>query len=128
MAEGEAEARLAPLPPIHAEAIPHSKGDLAMEARRRRRGINGLGLRVRRNANDGRNGRDIGNRRRSCVNLMHIGTGMVWTHTGAPEILLVMVKPMRLAAMPPIGIPMGAVIIRVRLKRWIWVGLGAQGA
>ena len=99
-----------------------------MEARSRRRGEKRLGLRVRLNSNDGSNGRDIGNRRWSCVNLIHIGTGIVWTHTGAPEILLVTVKVMRPWTMPPIGISMGVVIIRVRFKRWIWFGLGAQGA
>jgi hypothetical protein len=99
-----------------------------MEARRCRRGENGLGLRVRLNSNDGSNGPDIGNRRWSCVDLMHIGTGIVWTHTRAPEILLVTVKGLRPWTMPSIGISMGVVIIRVRLKRWIWFGLGAQGA
>ena len=81
-----------------------------------------MGLRVR-NSNDGSNGCDIGDRRWSCV--VHIVTGIVWTHTGAPEILMVAVKVMRPWAMPAIGISMGAVIIRA-LKRW--VGLGGQGA
>ena len=77
-----------------------------------------MGLRVR-NSNYGSNGSDIGNRRWSSV--MHIVTGMVWTHAGAPEMLIVAVKVMRPWAMPPIGIPMGAVI-------WsIWICLGAQG-
>ena len=80
------------------------------------------------NSNDGSNGPDICNRRWSCVNLMHIGAGIVWTPIGAPEILPVTVKGMRPSTMPPIGISMGVVIIRVRLKRWIWFGLGAQGA
>jgi hypothetical protein len=80
------------------------------------------------NSNDGSNGCDIGNRWWTCVNLMPIGTRIVWSHAGAPEILLVTVKPMRLLAVPPIGIAAGVVIIRVRLKRWIGVGLGAQGA
>jgi hypothetical protein len=127
MTEGEVSA-LAPLPPIMPSYLPGSKGDLAMEARRRQRGENGLGLRVSLKSNDGSYGPDIGNRRWSCVNLMHIGTGIAWTHTGAPEILLVTVKGMRPRTMPPIGIPMGVVIIRVRLKRWIWFGLGAQRA
>jgi hypothetical protein len=108
--------------------FPHSKGDLAVEAWRCGLGENGLGLLVRLNANDGSNGCDIGNRRWSCVNSMPIRAGIVWTFTGAPEILLLTVKPVRLWAVPPIGISMGAVIVRVRLKRWIGVGLGAQGA
>lgn len=88
-----------------------------MEARRRRRSENGLGLRVSSNSHDGTNGPDIGNRRWSCVNLMHMETGIVWTHTGAPEILLVTVKGMRPRTMPAIGIPPGVVIFRVRLIR-----------
>ena len=97
-----------------------------MKARSSRRGENGLGL-VRLNSNNGSNGRDIGNRRWPWVELTRIGTGIVWTHTRAPEILLVTVKVMGPVTMPPIGISTGVVIIRVRLKRWIWVGLGAQG-
>ena len=108
--------------------FPHSKGDLAVEAWRCGLGENGLGLLVRLNSNDGSNGPDIGNRRWSCVNLMHIGTGIVWPHTGAPEMLIVTVKGMRPWAMPPIGISMGMVIIRLRLKRGIWSGLDAQRA
>ncbi len=88
-----------------------------MEARRRRRSENGLGLRVSLNSHDGTNGPDIGNRRWSRVNLMRIETGMVWTHAGAPDILLVMVKGMRPLTMPAIGIPPGVVIFRVRLIR-----------
>jgi hypothetical protein len=105
-----------------------SKGDLAMEARRGRRRENRLGLRERLDSNDGSDGPDIGNQGWSCVNLMTIGTGIVWTHTGAPEILLAAGKGMSPWAMPPIGISTGVVIIRVRFKRWIWFGLGAQGA
>ena len=86
-----------------------------------------MGLRHRRNANNGSNGRDIGHPR-GCVYLLHIGAGLVRPPPGAPELGRVMVKPMRPAAMPPIGIPMGAVIILVRPRRWIWVRLGAQGA
>ena len=84
-----------------------------MEAWRSGLGVNGLGLRDLLNANDGGNGRDIGDLRRSGVNLTHIGLGMVRPRTGAPELLLVAVIPMRPAAMPPIGLPMGAVIILV---------------
>jgi hypothetical protein len=40
-------------------------------------------------------------------------TGMVWTHTGAPEMLIVAVKAMMPWATPPIGIPTGVVIFRV---------------
>ena len=97
-----------------------------MEAWRSGLGVNGLGLRDLLNANDGGNGRDIGDLRRSGVNLAHIGLGMVRPPTGAPELLLVAVIPMRPVAMPPIGIPMGPVIILV--IRWIGVRLGAQGA
>jgi hypothetical protein len=82
-----------------------------------------LGLRVR-NPDNGSNGCDIGDRR-SC--LVHIVTGMVRTHTGAPEILIVTVKGMRLGAMPPIGISVGVVIFRVILEMRIGFGLGAQG-
>jgi hypothetical protein len=78
----------------------------------------GLGLRVR-NCNDGSRGCEIGNPRWSSVNSIYI-KGIVWPLTGAPEILLVMVKAMRL--IPAIGIPMRVVI-------WsVWIGLGAQGA
>jgi hypothetical protein len=80
------------------------------------------------NANDGRNGPDIGHRRRSGVNLLHIGTGRLRPPTGAPELLLVVVIPMRPGAMPPIGLPMGPVILLVRFKTWIGVRLGPQGA
>jgi hypothetical protein len=114
-----------PLPMLPA-IFPHSKGDLAVEARQCGLGVNGLGLRDLLNANDGSNGPDIGDLRRSGVNLTHIGMGMVRTRTGAPELLLVAVIPMRPGAVPPIGIPMGAVIILV--IRWIGVRLGAQGA
>jgi hypothetical protein len=127
MTEGEVRARLAPLPPIMPNYLPGSKVDLAVEARSRRRGINGLGLRVRLKSYDGSNGRYIGNRRWCCVNLLRIGMGIVWTHTGAPVILLVMLKAMMSWTIPPIGISMGVVIIRVRLKL-IWFGLDAQGA
>ena len=113
--------------PIMPSHLSGSKGELAMEARRRRRGEKGLGL-VRLNSHKGSNGRDIGNRRRPWVELMRIVTGIVWTHTGVPEIPLVTVKAMGPLTMPPIGIPTGVVIIPVRLKRLIWVGLGAQGA
>ena len=61
---------------------------------------------------------------RSCV--VHIVTGTVWTHKGAPEMLMVTAKGMMLWAMP-IGISIGVVIFRVMLKIWIWFGLGAQG-
>ena len=83
-----------------------------------------MGLRARLNPNDGSNGRDIGNRWWSCVNLIHIGTGMA----RAPVIIPVTVKGMMPGAIPAIGVSMGVVIIRVRLKRLIWFGLGAQGA
>jgi len=101
--------------------LPGSKGDLAMDARRTRRGKKGLGLRVRLNSNDGSNGTDIGNRWWSCVNSMHMRAAII-----APKILVVTVKVMMPWTMPPIGISMGMVIIRVRLKGWL--GLGAQGA
>ena len=78
------------------------------------------------NANDGGHGLEIGDLRRSGVNLTHIGLGLVRPRTGAPELLLAAVIPMSPAAMPPIGIPMGAVVILV--IRWIGVRLGAQGA
>ena len=42
-------------------------------------------------------------------------------------MLLVIVIGMMLFAMPPIGISTRVVVFRVRPKRWIWVGLGAQG-
>ena len=84
-----------------------------------------MGLRVR-NSNDGSNGCDIGDRRWSCV--VHIVTGIVWTHTGAPEMLLIgTVKAMMLWAMPPIGLSLGVVKFRVMLEMWIGVGLGAEG-
>jgi hypothetical protein len=107
--------------------FPHSKAELAMEAWSCGLGENGLGLRVRQDANDGSNGPDIGDRRRSCVNLMPIGMGIVWPLTGAPVILLVILRPMRPVAMPPIGIPIGAMIILVWVTTLIWVGLGTQG-
>ena len=69
------------------------------------------------NSHDGSNGPDIGNRRWSCVNLLRMETGIVWTHTGVPDILLVMVKGMRPRTLPAIGVPPGVVIIRVRLIR-----------
>lgn len=79
-----------------------------------------MGLRVR-NANDGSNGGDIGNRRGSTINSMHV-VGIVWPPTGAAEMLIVTVKAMMLWATPTIGISTGVVI-------WsIWIGLGAQGA
>jgi hypothetical protein len=53
--------------------------------------------------------------------------GMVWTHTGAPEMLIVAVKAMMLGAMPSIGLSMGVVIFRVMLEMRIGVGLGAEG-
>ena len=68
-----------------------------------------MGLLVR-NSNDGSNGCDIGDRW-SCV--VRIVTGMVWTHTGAPEMLIGAVKAMMPWAIPPIGIPTGVVIFRV---------------
>ena len=108
--------------------FPGSEVDLPVEARRSRLRVHGLGLRDLLNANHGGNGRDIGDLRWSGVNLLHIGTGMVLPPTGAPELLLVAVIPIRPAAMPPIAIPMGTVIILVMLKRWIGVRLGAQGA
>jgi hypothetical protein len=54
--------------------------------------------------------------------------GMAWTHTGVPEMLLVVtVKAMMLGAMPSIGLSMGVVIFRVMLEMRIGVGLGAEG-
>jgi hypothetical protein len=97
-----------------------------MEAWRSGLGVNGLGLRDLLNANNGGNGRDIGHLRRSGVNLTHIGLVTVRPLTRAPELLLVALMPILPAAMPPIGLPMGAVIILV--IRWIGVRLGAQGA
>ena len=82
-----------------------------------------MGLLVR-NSNDGSNGCDIGDRW-SCV--VPILMGMVWTHTGAPEMLIVAVKAMMLGAMPSIGLSMGVVIFRVMLEMRIGVGLGAEG-
>ena len=78
-----------------------------------------IGLRLRvRNPDDGSNGGDIGNPRWSCVVVMV--TGIVWTVTRAPEMLLAAVKAMMPWAIPAIGIPMGVVI-------WpIGIGLGAQ--
>ena len=73
----------------------HSKGELAVEPWSGL-GENGLGLLVRLNSNDGSNGCDIGNLWWSCVNLMHIRTGIVWPLTGALARLLVTVKAMRL--------------------------------
>ncbi len=120
---------LLPTPlPVMTAIFPGSEVDLAVEARRSRLRVHGLGLRDLLNANDGGNGRDIGDLRRSGVNLLHIGTGMVLPPTGAPELLLVAVIPIRPAAMPPIGLPMGSVLFLVMLKRWIGVRLGAQGA
>ena len=49
---------------------------------------------------------------------MPIVTGMVWTLTGGPEMLRVVVKATMFFAMPAIGIAMGVVI---------WVGLDTQG-
>jgi hypothetical protein len=89
-------------------------------------GVIGLGLDVRLNCNDWSNGRDIGHRRRwGYQNFLYIGTGMFWPLTGAPVIIPVTLMP---GAIPPMGIAMGVVIIGLRLKRWIWFGLGAQGA
>ena len=73
-------------------------------------------LRVR-NSDDGSNGCDIGNRRWSSMNSTYI-VGIVWTPTGAPEILMMTVKAMRPWAIPAIGIPTGVVI---------GSGLGAHG-
>jgi hypothetical protein len=83
MTEGEA-SEVRTTPSHHAELSLGSKGDLALEARRRRRGENGLGL-VRLISRNGSNEPDIGNRRRSSINMMHLETGIVWTHTGARE-------------------------------------------
>lgn len=65
-----------------------------MEARSRRRGEHGLGLRGRLNANDGHNGSDIGNLRLCRVNLMRIGTEIVWALAGALEMLAVTLRGM----------------------------------
>jgi hypothetical protein len=55
-----------------------------------------------------------------------IVVGMMRTHAGVPEMLLIgTVKAMMLWAMPPIGLAAGVVIFRVMLK--IGVGLGAEG-
>jgi hypothetical protein len=78
-----------------------------------------LGLRVR-DSHYGSNGSDIGNRRRSCVNSLHIA-GIVWSPIGAP-MPIVAVKVMRSGAIPAIGMPTGVVI------RPVWICLGAQGA
>jgi hypothetical protein len=43
--------------------------------------------------------------------------GMVWTHTGVPEMLLIVpVIAMMLGAMPPIGLSMGMVKFRMILE------------
>lgn len=70
-------------------------------------------LRVR-NPNDRGNGCDIGDRRSS---IMRIVTGMLWTLTGGPEMLRVVVIAV-MFFVPAIGIAMGVVI---------WVGLDTQG-
>jgi hypothetical protein len=77
-------------------------------------------LRIR-NPNHRRHGCDIGNRRWSSINSMHI-MGIVWPPIGVPIIPVVTVKPVRPGAIPAIGMPMGVVIGS------IWIGLGAQGA
>jgi len=107
---------------------PHSKAkvDLAMEAWRCGLRVIGLGLRASLNPKDGSNGRHI--HRRCGVNLLHIGMWMVRTRIGAPVILPVTVKVTMPGGIPPIGIALGVVIIRVRVKRLIWFGLGAQWA
>jgi hypothetical protein len=84
-----------------------------------RLGVIGLGLRVR-NCHYRSNGSYIGNRRRSCVNSLHIA-GIVWSPIGAP-IPIVAVKVMRPGAIPAIGMPTGVVI------GLVWIRLGAQGA
>jgi hypothetical protein len=82
-----------------------------MEAGRRHRGEIELEWRIRL-LNNGHNGRDIGNRRWSCVDLIHIVTGMVWTPAGVPKIPVVTAVAMMPSTMPAIGIPI----------RWIWSG------
>ncbi len=82
-----------------------------MEARRRHRGEIELDWRIRL-LNNGHNGRDIGNRRWSYVNLIHIVTGMVGTPVRAPKILVVTAVGMMFWTMPAIGFPI----------RWIWSG------
>ena len=83
-----------------------------------------MGLRVW-NSNDGSHRCDIGDRW-SCV--VPILMGMLWTHTGVPEMLLIgTVKAMMFGAMPPTGLSLGVVKFRMILKMWIGVGLGAEG-
>ena len=83
-----------------------------------------MGLRVR-NSNDGSHRCDIGDRW-SCV--VPILMGMLWTHTGVPEMLLIgTVTAMMLGAMPPTGLSVGMVKFRVILEMRIRVGLGADG-
>ena len=83
-----------------------------------------MGLLIR-NSNHGSNGCDIGDRW-SCV--IPLVMGMAWTHTGVPEMLLIVtVKAMMLRAMPPIGLSMGVVKFRMILEMRIGVGLGAEG-
>ncbi len=121
---------LSPRSSILMRAIfPYSKAkvELAMEAWSGGLGVIRLGLRASLIPNDGSNGRHIGHRRWGGVNLLYIGTGMVRTPTGVPEILPVTVKVTMPGAIPAIGMAMGVVIIRAVI-RLIWVGLGAQGA
>jgi hypothetical protein len=84
-----------------------------------RLGVIGLGLRVR-NSHYRSNGSDIGNRRRSCVNSLHI-VGIVWPPTSAPVMTIVAAKVMMPGAIPAISMPTGVVIGPV------WICLGAQG-
>lgn len=64
---------------------------------------------------------DIGNRWRSGVNSLRVGTVII-----VPKIPVVTVKVTMPWAMPPIGIAMGAVIIGIRPAGRL--GLGGQGA
>ncbi len=95
-----------------------------MEARCGRRGVIGLGLRISLQANHGRHGRNVGNRRRSGINLTGIGAAMARTHVGAAEIPVAPIKVMRPRPVPAVSIAMGMVVIGFERR----FGLGSQGA
>jgi hypothetical protein len=77
----------------------------------------GLGLRVR-DSHYRSNGSDIGDRRWSWVNSLHI----MRSPAEGPKMGIVAVKVMRPGSIPAIGMPVGVVIGAV------WICLGAQGA